>query len=120
MAAITDHDVFSYDLYTKFKKEAKNLKLVLPGVEFTVAMKCTNGVFKQIHVITLFNDSDEEKIKNIEKVLGNGKTVDKNGKLITKSPDYDALNNSAYSQDKLIKLLDEIGLDVVMIAHQKK
>ena len=116
MAAITDHDVFSYELYSEFRKKAKCLKLVLPGVEFTVAMKNKDLTEKQIHVITLFNNSDEEKVKNIEKVLGNGQ--DDKGNI--KHPQYDALDKNAYSQDKLIKLLDEIGLDVVMIAHQKK
>lgn len=88
--------------------EATDLKLILPGVEFSVAMKDGNGKEKQIHVIALFDNSNEEKIKKIEDVLG------------TTKPKYDALDNHAFSQRKLIEILDEIGLDVVMIAHQKK
>lgn len=108
MAAITDHDVFSYSMYSRLVNEATDLKLILPGVEFSVAMKDGNGKEKQIHVIALFDNSNEEKIKKIEDVLG------------TTKPKYDALDNHAFSQRKLIEILDEIGLDVVMIAHQKK
>ncbi len=82
MAAITDHDDFSYEMYYQFKKQAENLKLVLPRVEFTVAMGENNNL-KQIHVITLFNNDDENKIKNIEEIVGNG---------TTKFPKYDELN----------------------------
>ena len=116
MAAITDHDVFSYEMYTNFCSKANKLKLILPGVEFSMAMKDSDGNLKQIHVITLFNNNDVEKIKKIEEVLTNGKDDKGNDK----KPPYDALNGTAYTQDKIIKMLDEIGLDVVMIAHQKK
>lgn len=110
MASITDHDVFSYSMYKAFINKAKNQKLILSGVEFSIAMKDDSGVEKPIHVITLFDNSDDKKIANIETVLGNGSI----------KPEYDALDNKAFSQRKLIEILDKIGLDVVMIAHQKK
>lgn len=111
IASITDHDVFSYDMYKLFKEKAKNQELILPGVEFTVSMEDEKHVEKPIHVITLFNDSNMDAIKNIETVLGEG---------IKNKPKYDSLDGSAFSQHKYLQLLKEIGLDVVLIAHQKK
>ena len=109
--AITDHDVFSYELYSELKKKEKDgtfLK-IFPGVEFSVSLKKADGKDWPVHVIAIFNDEDDEKVKNIEAVLGDG---------IKKLPTY--TKNSYFSQAELIELLDKIGLDVVFIAHQKQ
>lgn len=42
LAAITDHNVFNYNLYTTFKElctKTKTIKKVLPGVEFDIEHK---------------------------------------------------------------------------------
>jgi len=114
MCAITDHDVFSYDMYTALKKYENTgfLKKVFPGVEFSVALKNEEGKDVPVHIIALFDDSGSKSAKVIEEVLGDGIS----GKL----PKYDALKHEYYSQNQLINLLDKIGMDAVFIAHQKK
>ena len=110
MAAITDHDCFSYEMYSSFKAfEGKDkLYKVLPGIEFSVGIKNEKGIYKDIHVIAIFDDTDDDKIRNIENVMkfNNGK------------PDYD-IECKYYSEEKIISILNKIGLNVVLIAHQK-
>lgn len=109
MAAITDHDVFDYAVYDALRSKtpgAKHLRKVLPGVEFTVAFATSEGD-KPVHVITIFDDSDDEKVKRIEAVLA----------LTKGKPAYDKGN--AFSEDKYWELIRGIGLDIVTIAHQK-
>lgn len=108
MCAITDHDTFNYELYSKLKNEEKNancIKKVLPGIEFSVEFVEK----KIIHIVTIFDDKDEEKVKYIEEVMlrGKGKTL------------YDK-SKEAYSRKNYFEILSEINLDFVMIAHQKK
>ena len=71
MCAITDHDCFSFDMYTRLKKyEGKNgLKKVLPGVEFSVRLHGEN-LENDTHVIALFDDADETKLRKIETIFG--------------------------------------------------
>lgn len=108
ICAISDHDVFSYELYRTLKKEENKgtIKKVLPAVEFSVLIK-RNNKEKQIHVVTIFDDSDDDKIKQIEGVL----------KLVNKKPKYD--KDSSFSEIKFLQILAEIGLNTVCIAHQK-
>lgn len=109
MTAITDHDVFDYSIYDALRskvKDAQFLQRVLPGVEFTVSFKTDEGN-KTIHVVTLFDDSEPEKVKRIKEAIPY-----KNGK-----PDYDACD--AFSEDKYWSIIRNIGLDIVTIAHQK-
>ena len=63
MCSITDHDFFNYDMYSALKKQegVGTIKKVLPGVEFSV--KFEEG--KIIHIVTIFNDQDEEKVRQI-------------------------------------------------------
>lgn len=106
MCAITDHDYFNYDLYAELKKEEQKkygVKKVLPGVEFSV--RCKDS--KVIHIVTIFNDTDDKKIRKIQDVFENG-----SGKSL--------YQNGAYSQKDYLDILKEINLDFVMIAHQKK
>lgn len=111
MCAITDHDYFDYNLYSKLK-EAENttgsVKKVLPGIEASVLL---NGDVdsKVIHIITIFDDSNSEKLKDINSYL-----VDKNG-----NPKYDANGKNAYREETYLEFLRKVGLNVVLIAHQK-
>lgn len=109
MFAITDHNRFGFDLYSKFKsmvedeKKYSNVKKILPGIEFDVMIE--EGL-ESCHIICIFDDKNEDKLKNIESVLYN------NG-LLTNKEDF-------YKRDQFEKILKEIGLDVVLIAHQHK
>ena len=66
--AITDHDTFSYEMYSTLKKAEKDdssIQKVLPGVEFTVSFLDDNQQNKSVHVVSIFSDKDESKIKSI-------------------------------------------------------
>lgn len=109
ICSITDHDVFNYGMYHELKKEENSgncIMKVFPGVEFSVMFRAAEKS-KVIHIITIFEDSNEEKVRHIEDVL-----EFENGK-----PRYDA--GEAFTEDKYISILKEIGIDSVMIAHQK-
>lgn len=107
MCAITDHDTFNYDMYKTLKEEEKKngtIKKVLPGVEFSVNYQDD----KVIHIVTIFNDLEDDKVKTIQEIFDNGigkKLYDKRG---------------YYTRDNYYKILKEINLDFVMIGHQKK
>ena len=111
MCSITDHDTFDYDLYKALQKyeddQSSTLVKILPGVEFSVMFN-RNGLKKPIHVIALFSDDNENKLKNIEEVL----------KLTNNKPSYD--EQDSFSEQKFIQILSDIDLDVVLIAHQKQ
>ena len=110
MCAITDHDYFDFELYKKLKEEEKknNIQKVLPGFEASVYIK-GDVDSKVIHIITIFDDMAEEKLKLINSLL-----VDSNGK-----PKYDADGKEAYKEETYLDILKNIGLNVVLIAHQK-
>lgn len=104
MCAITDHDRFDFDLYKTLKSyEGKGLQKVLPGVEFSVKF---DGE-KIIHIVTIFDDRDEKRLKILESLLVNG--IGGNRYI-----------NGAYLREDYFAILKEVGLDFVMIAHQKK
>lgn len=112
MAAITDHDVFSYKMYAALRDmvgNARYLKRVLPGVEFTVSFNNGNSDIP-VHVVTIFDDADQDKVKSIETLI----PMDNTGK-----PKYD-INGSAFSEEKFWQIIRSIGLDIVTIAHQKE
>ena len=79
MFSITDHDKFDYNLYKKFKEyrenEDKDFAKILPGVEFSVGFESDkkdasgNSISKQIHVIAIFDDSNDKKLQELEKLL---------------------------------------------------
>lgn len=107
ICAITDHDVFDFNLYKSMKEMEANeesfVRKVLPGVEFSVQFEGDEGS-RIVHVITIFNDEDETKVQAIASILKN-------------PPEYDAPN--AFTKDCFLKILRAIDLDVLMIAHQK-
>lgn len=105
ICAITDHDVFSYELYSELKKaeiEDNTIKKVLPGVEFSVLFSLDNSI-SPIHIIAIFSDLDDEKVKKIAEILD--------------------INNpstgGAYSEEEFLSILREIDIDTILIAHQK-
>jgi predicted MPP superfamily phosphohydrolase len=106
MCSITDHDNFEFDLYKRLKQEEnkKNIKKVLPAVEFSVEID--NRV---IHVITIFDDGEESKLRNIQKKIFN------NGEKAS----YDSINKEAFKEKTFKDIISKIGLNVIMIAHQK-
>lgn len=108
MCAITDHDSFNYEIYSELKKEeqkANCISKVLPGIEFSVEF--IEG--KVIHIVTIFDDKDEEKVKRIEEIMLRGKGTSCYKKAI-----------GAYKRQDYFEILSEIDVDFIMIAHQKK
>ena len=101
MAAITDHNAFDIDMYNKFKSfEGDKLNKVLPGIEFDVEFEG-----KRIHIITIFNDTDYSKIKEIPRVLA-------------ETP-FDNKKKNAYTEKTYKDILKQIDTNVLLIAHQK-
>lgn len=82
---------------------------VLPGVEFSVGIKNAKNEIKCIHIITIFDDSSEEKLKKIGEVLSVS-----NDKI-----NYNNGDKMYFSEERFISILNEIGLNVILIAHQK-
>lgn len=112
MCSITDHDYFSYDLYSELKKyeNQSTLKKVFPGVEFSVGLPDENRNLRQVHIICIFDDEDKEKVRKIQSCI-----PFKNDSVL-----YDAEGNKYFSEEKFISILREIDLNVVLIAHQKQ
>lgn len=110
MCAITDHDVFSYEMYSALKmyeRDENNAILkVFPGVEFSVELIGDEGP-TVLHVIAIFNDEDDSKIKRISTCL-----EDAEGNIM-----YD--KSLAFSEEKFLSILRNIDLDTVLIVHQK-
>lgn len=110
MCAITDHDVFRFDMYKALKDyendEQYSVIKVFPGIEFTVEFIGDKGP-TILHVIAVFNDEDEIKVAKIADCL-----VDDKGKIA-----YD--KGSAFSEEKFLSILRSIDLDTALIVHQK-
>jgi len=109
ICTITDHDSFDFKLYKELKKEEGKGSIirVFPAVEFTVVF--SNDPSKPVHIVCVFNDTNDTKVQNIETVL----EFDNK----TQRPKYD--NTDAFSENRFIEILNKIDLDVVCIAHQK-
>ena len=98
----------SLKLYKELKKqeiEENCITKVLPGIEFSVEF--IEG--KVIHIVTIFDDKDDDKIKKIQDIMLNGKgsSCFQKGK-------------GAYSRKDYFDVLAEIDTNFIMIAHQKK
>lgn len=106
MCSISDHDNFDINIYKALKKQENkgSIKKVLPAVEFSVKYDS-----KVIHIITIFEDNDDNKLENINKLIfDNKKNI----------PLYD--QEMSFSEEKFLEILKKIDLNVVMIAHQKE
>lgn len=105
ICALTDHDAFSYDIYRTLKmaeSQDNSIEKVLPGVEFSVSFEVDKKT-SVIHVIAIFSDTNEEKVKGIETVLNENRPG----------------SNGAYSEEKFLQVLRIIDIDTILIAHQK-
>lgn len=108
IVSVSDHDNFSYDLYKKLKEEENKdncIKLVVPAVEFSVIIDNT-----ELHILALFDDSDDDKIKKIQSLIfdnKNNKPVYNNGSL-----EY-------FSETRFLEILRDIDVNVILIGHQK-
>lgn len=107
LISITDHNTFNFEIYNQIKKDIQDnnidtgvLSLNLPGVEFDVEI---SG--ERIHIISIFDDKDMEKLKEIEKIIG--------------STEFDNNNQNAFKESTFKDILTRIDLNVVLIAHQK-
>ena len=108
MCAITDHDSFNYEIYSELKKEEQKdncISKVLPGIEFSVEFIDN----KVIHIVTIFDYKDEEKLKRIEEIMLKGKGASSYKKT-----------KEAYTRKDYFEILSDINIDFIMIAHQKK
>lgn len=97
MLSITDHNNFDYKIYEKLKEEELTdscIYKILPGVELETEIEKN-----KVHVICIFDDRDDSKVKKISGVLN--------------SVEY------PLSKDDFEKILREINLNVVIIVHQK-
>ena len=108
MCSISDHDNFDFNIYNRLKQEENkgSIKKVFPAVEFSVTYDK-----KVLHVITIFDDKDEEKIKKIQNEIFDIKN---------NKPFYDDIELNSFSENKYLNILKNINLNVVMIAHQKE
>lgn len=98
IAAITDHNVFSYEMYqelVKISAESEIVQKVLPGVELDVWHKD-----KHIHVVCIFDDNDQKKLADLESYLrSNQKDI--------------------YDESELHSMFSSVKLGVLLIPHQK-
>lgn len=110
LCAITDHNRFDYDLYLALKQKIqtstkKIVKNNLPGVEFDVFLE-PNSDKSRCHIIVIFDDSDNEKLKNLQSNMFKIKKLES--------------EDETYTIDEFEKVLKEIGLSTILIVHQKQ
>lgn len=105
MFAITDHNRFDFELYEKLVDEVKKsqiIKKVLPGIEFDVQLELGKP---KCHIIAIFDDNDMNTIKDISNKIKGIKELKK---------------DEVYSINEFEQILKNIGLKVILIAHQKQ
>lgn len=108
LISITDHNNFDYALYKKIKelinKEPyKDINNNLPGVEFDVKLEENSKVV--CHIICIFDDYDEDSICKIQSKIEEVKKLED-------GEDY-------YTLNEFETILYNIGVSVLLIAHQK-
>lgn len=108
LISITDHNNFDYALYKKIKelinKEPyKDINNNLPGVEFDVKLEENSKVVS--HIICIFDDYDEDSICKIQSKIEEVKKLED-------EEDY-------YTLNEFETILYNIGVSVLLIAHQK-
>lgn len=108
--SITDHNRFDADLYLeaiKILQEQKetypNIKNILAGVEFDVQLE---EDLDKCHIITIFDTKNKKE--NLEKIA----TAIENNKLVNKE--------EKYKKEGFENILKDIGLNVILIACQRK
>lgn len=108
LISITDHNCFDYELYKKIKELINkqpyiNIKNILPGVEFDVKLEEKSSI--ACHIICIFDDSNMENVAIIQNKIEKVKKIEN-------KDDY-------YSLNEFENILYEIGISVLLIAHQK-
>lgn len=108
LISITDHNSFDYALYKKIKelinKEPyKDINNNLPGVEFDVKLEENSKV--ACHIICIFDDSNEDSICRLQSKIEEVKKLED-------KEDY-------YTLNEFETILYNIGVSVLLIAHQK-
>lgn len=108
--SITDHNTFNFQMYEEIKNLIKcptfkytNIKNILPGVEFDLDLDDEKS---RIHATCIFDDSNEEKLKLINKKIqsiANGRSLD----------------TIKFSEKDITLIIRDIGLDFILIVHQK-
>lgn len=105
--SITDHNRFDVELYEKALELIESgkypaVKGILSGVEFDVVLE--DGM-NPCHIITIFDAKTKEERERIKKAI-----------------DKDMLETSGESYDKkrYESILKEIGLNTILIVHQKQ
>ena len=90
MCSISDHDNFDFNIYNRLKQEENkgSIKKVFPAVEFSVTYDK-----KVLHVITIFDDKDEEKIKKIQNEIFDIKN---------NKPFYDDIELNSFSENTVV------------------
>ncbi len=113
MISITDHNRFDPDIYEAINKriargEGGTVETVLAGVEFDVLFQKDKP---KAHVITIFDVGDWSKDSDVCK---------ENYKKIHDEIEKNKLNSDAdkYDLDQFESILKNIGLNVILIAHQ--
>ena len=112
MAAITDHNTFSYEYYQEFKKYSNtggHLLKVLPGIELDLDIEDTKI---DTHAIAIFDDRDDEKTKQIESIVEETKKTICERTSVSKQ-------NLLFKPTDAIDLFRKINLSFVLIVHQK-
>lgn len=107
LCSVTDHNRFSYELYKTLKnKIATNdgiLKNNLPGIEFDVILESNKP---KCHIIAIFDDSDDNKVSEIETKMFDIKKLEK--------------ADDTYSLEEFEKIIRNIGINVILIVHQRQ
>lgn len=107
LCSITDHNRFDYKLYKTLKRKIEEKKSILknnlPGIEFDVELETGRP---KCHIIAIFDDSDEEKIKVIESKMFEIKKIEK--------------PNGCYLLNEFENVLKNIGINAILIVHQKQ
>ena len=95
-------------------KGKESFKKVFPGVEFSVGIKSegVDGRVKQVHVIAIFDDSDEEKIKELQSLLELEKYDEQ-----TRSGKSETLQ--LFSEKNFCDILKNSERHVCLISHEK-
>lgn len=105
--SITDHNRFDAELYKECTKiidnesDYSNVKGIVAGVEFDVLLEEEN---KPCHIITIFDAKNNNDFDKIERIINNNLLRSK---------------NASYKRDDFEKLLKKIGLNTLLIVHQK-
>lgn len=103
--SITDHNRYDFDLYKALQEKLKEQKYdslhLLHGIEFDVKMDENKST---LHIIAIFDVKNIEQMTKIKEVVKLNELIEK---------------NDCYKKDKFESILKDIGLDTILIVHQR-